>query len=126
MQLIKTNSAKTTLIFSLFMAIGLSSQAALAGEEQLIENPTKGSPFIKDSWLVTYQTDDFSDKIKEAKVLFIPANFGKQAAIQLRCKPYFTNFSLQYTEQTKNLMSDNELPNASDKFAKHGYIYDDK
>lgn len=126
MKLIKTHLAKTITLFSLFTVMGTYSQANLADEEQLIENPSKSSPFIKDSWIVTYQADDFTDKIKEAKVLFIPANFGQQAAIQLRCKPFFTNFSLQYTEQTKNLMNDDELPNASAKFAKHGYIYDDK
>jgi len=97
-----------------------------AADERLIENPSSKTPSYTDSWIVNYEADDFTDEVKEATVLYIPKNYGDEAAIQLRCKPFFTNFSLQYTEQKKNLMDDGELPNASSKFAKHGYIYDDK
>ncbi len=95
-----------------------------ADEDKLIENPS--NPYITDSWVVNYKSDDFTDKVTEATVLYIPPNFGEQAAFFLRCKPYFTNFSMQYTEQEKNLTENGKLPNASDKFAKHGYVYDDK
>ena len=108
---------------------GLLLSASLTvtyAENQLIENPPKDSEFISDSWIVKYQANDFTDEVTNATVLYIPKNYGEQAAIQLRCKPFFTNFSLQYTEQENNLLDDGELPNASAKFAKHGYIYDDK
>lgn len=122
----KTRFMKLALL-SLITASSLSfAKSSYATEEQLIENPSKDSDFIQDSWVVNYQANDFTDKITEAKVLYIPANYGEQAAIQLRCKPFFTNFSLQYTEKSQNLMDDGELTNDSAKFAKHGYIYDDK
>ncbi|WEJ63464.1 hypothetical protein [Thiomicrorhabdus lithotrophica] len=114
---------KFQFIAGLLLSASLSAAYA---ENQLIENPPKESEFISDSWVVKYQANDFTDEITNATVLYIPKNYGEQAAIQLRCKPFFTNFSLQYTEQEKNLLDDGELPNASAKFAKHGYIYDDK
>ncbi|BCN93107.1 hypothetical protein THMIRHAM_08920 [Thiomicrorhabdus immobilis] len=124
--LLKTRFTKLMLL-SLIGATSLSfASSSYATEEHLIEHPSKDSAFIQDSWIVNYQANDFTDKITEAKVLYIPANYGEQAAIQLRCKPFFTNFSLQYTEKSQNLMDDGELTNDSAKFAKHGYIYDDK
>ena len=114
---------------NLKLVIGLLLSTSLTvahAENLLIENPPKESQYISDSWVVKYQANDFTDEISNATVLYIPKNYGKEAAIQLRCKPFFTNFSLQYTEQEKNLLDDGKLPNASAKFAKHGYIYDDK
>lgn len=115
-----------TVQIAVGLIISLSLSPCYAQKEELIENPSKSSPYITDSWIVKYQANDFSEKITEATVLYIPQNYGKQAAFFMRCKPFFTNFSLQYTELEKNLMNGNELPNASDKFAKHGYVYDDK
>ncbi|HHS99849.1 MAG TPA: hypothetical protein ENK73_03240 [Thiomicrospira sp.] len=112
-------------VIAMFL-LSLTSSVSLAEEMKMVENPATQNNEIKDSWVVNYQADDFTDEIKDAKILYIPKNYGEQAAIQLRCQPFFTNFSLQYIEQEKNLMDDGELPNASSKFAKHGYIYDDE
>lgn len=118
-----TNKLKVKFVTGLLLSASLNAAYA---ENQLIENPPKNSEFISDSWVVKYQANDFTDEVTNATVLYIPKKYGEQAAIQLRCKPFFTNFSLQYTEQEKNLFDNGELPNASAKFAKHGYIYDDK
>ena len=121
------NHSISKLKFQFITGLVLSASLTTAyAENQLVENPPKDSKFISNSWVVKYQANDFTDEITSATVLFIPKNYGEQAAIQLRCNPFFTNFSLQYTEQEQNLLDDGELPNASAKFAKHGYIYDDK
>jgi len=96
---------------------------AQAGEEKLIENPSSG--VLKDTFVVSYVYDDFSDKVKDANILFIPADYTTQAAFFMRCRPFFTNFSIEFLEQEANLKdSDGTLENDSPKFAKHGYIYD--
>lgn len=117
------NKLQLQLITGVLLSVNLTATYA---DSKLIENPPKENVFISDSWVVTYQANDFTDEVTNATVLYIPKNFGNQAAIQLRCKPFFTNFSLQYTEQERNLLEDDVLPNASPKFAKHGYVYDDK
>ncbi|QCU89959.1 hypothetical protein [Thiomicrorhabdus sediminis] len=114
----------TPFCFGLLISAILISGNTLAFEEKLIENPAHKP--LKNTWVVNYEGDDFSEKLDTAKVLFIPADFSQEAAFFLRCNPFFTNFSIQYTEQQKNLMEDGELPNASSKYAKHGYIYDSK
>ncbi|WP_028486801.1 hypothetical protein [Thiomicrorhabdus chilensis] len=105
--------------------IGLMSLsfAATAGDYQVIENPPANG-LVKDSFVVTYSANDFTDKIDEAKILFIPENFRTQPAFLLRCRPYYTNFSVQFLETEKNLQdSDGTLTNEAASFAKHGYIY---
>lgn len=99
-----------------------------AGDYREIEHPPSGtSKLIKDSYVVEYSADDFTDKIEEAKVLFIPQDFRSQAAFFLRCRPYYTNFSVQFLEQEDALKNrDGSLTNESAKFAKHGYVYNTK
>lgn len=117
--------SKTSL--SVLISTGLLvSTNSVASAETIIENPAVEGSVLKDSWVVKYEADDFSEKIRKATVLYIPENFGEQAAFFLRCKNAFANFSMQYTELQQNLMDDGQLPNASKKFAKHGYLYDDK
>lgn len=101
---------------------------AQAGDYREIEHPPSGSgKLIKDSYVVEYSADDFTDKIEEAKVLFIPQDFRNQAAFFLRCRPYYTNFSVQFLEQEEALKnSDGSLTNDSAKFTEHGYIYNTK
>ena len=96
-----------------------------AGKYKEIERPTNNSE-LKDTWVVEYEADDFTDKIEHAKLLYIPNNMQDGAAFFFRCQPYYTNFSIQYSEAKQNLLEDGTLPNASSKFAKHGYIYDTK
>ncbi|MDG6772717.1 hypothetical protein QCB45_00040 [Thiomicrorhabdus sp. ZW0627] len=111
------------------IAIGLLCSAfnAVAGEYQEIENPPESGGLIKDSFVVNYTADDFTDKIDEAKILYIPKDFSKQPAFLLRCRPYYTNFSVQYLEQEDKLKdSDETLANAAASFAKHGFVYNAK
>lgn len=123
------NTYKTSSIFIKPLYIGLfaslfvtSSQAA---KEEIIEKPLNNG-YLTDTWVVNYQENDFSEKITEATLLYVPKNFTEEAAFLVRCKPFFTNFSMQYVESQKNLMQNGELNNDSDKFEKHGYIYDEK
>lgn len=116
---INLKSVYIGLIASLFVA---SSQAA---KEEIIENPLNNG-YLSDTWVVKYQENDFSEKITDATLLYVPKNFAEEAAFLVRCNPFFTNFSMQYVESQKNLMQNGELNNDSDKFAKHGYIYDEK
>mgnify|MGYP000277112352 CR=1 FL=1 len=120
------HTRRNTIQVAVAFALSLSFTSSFAANESLIENPPKASQHINDSWVVKYQANDFTDKITEATLLYIPSNFGEKAAFFMRCKPFFSNFSLQYSELEKNLMDGNELPNASNNFAKHGYVYDDK
>jgi len=96
---------------------------SLAGSDKIIENP---SAPLSDTWVVSYEADDFTDTVKKARVLYIPKQFGPQAAFTMQCKPFFTNFSMEYIEQQKNLAENGKLSNASSSFAKLGYAYDDK
>ena len=98
---------------------------ASAGEEKLIENPNKN--LLKDTFVVSYVYDDFTDKVEDADVLFIPADYQNQAAFFMRCRPFFTNFSVEFLEQENNLKErDGSFKNSSPKYSKHGYIYDTK
>lgn len=110
---------KSLIVFA-FIGYSLPS---FAGSDKLIENPA--TP-LSDTWIVTYDADDFTDEVKKARILYIPKQFGPQAAFTMQCKPFFTNFSMEYIDQQKNLASNGKLANASSSFAKHGYIYDDK
>lgn len=95
-----------------------------AGDYRLVEPPAPAGQLLKDSFVVEYSANDFSDKIDEAKILFIPADYRTQAAFFMRCRPYYTNFSVQYLEQADALKdSSGELENDAEKYAKHGYIY---
>ncbi|HHT00071.1 MAG TPA: hypothetical protein ENK73_04350 [Thiomicrospira sp.] len=106
-------------------ALSLLSCHTYAGDEKLVENPSNGP--LKDSFVVSYTVDDFKDEVEEANILFIPKDYRQQAAFFFRCRPFFTNLSVQFLEEANNLKdSDGELANASKKFAKHGYIYDTK
>lgn len=102
---------------------------AMAAEYHEIENPNnnKGVTTLEDTWVVKYQTDDFTDEVEQATLLYIPKNYQTEKAFFLRCKDYFMNFSVQYIDNEKNLKEPGEdLANASASFAKHGYVYDDK
>ena len=97
-----------------------------AGEEKLLENPSDGG-LLKDTFAVSYVYDDFSEEIQDANVLFIPADYRSEAAFFMRCRPYFTNFSVEFLEQQTNLANrDGRLENDSPDYAKHGYVYDTK
>jgi len=109
--------------YLLLASLSSLSFIAHSGEETLTENPSTG--LLKDTFVVTYDYDDFSDKVNNADVLFIPADYQTQAAFFLRCRPFFTNFSVEFLERADNLKeSDGSYENDSPKFAKHGYIYD--
>ncbi|GKT11217.1 MAG: hypothetical protein ISEC1_P0180 [Thiomicrorhabdus sp.] len=100
-----------------------------AASRHLIEHIGSGANdgLLKDTWVIKYQEDDFSEKVSNASLIYIPADYTKQKAFFMRCKDYFANFSVQYIDHDKFLKEANgKLPNASPSFAKHGYIYDDK
>ncbi len=94
-------------------------------EKPVTANQTEG--FLKDTWVVDYKVDDFSDKVKKATVLYIPQDYRTQKVFFMRCADYYSNFNVQFVDEEKFLKdSDGTLPNASPKFIKHGYVYDDK
>lgn len=113
------------LILPLFIA-GFAN----AAEYHEVEHPAKSSQagtFLKDTWVVDYKTDDFTDAVKQATVLYVPQDYRTQKVFFMRCRDFFSNFSVQYLDDEKFLKeSDGNLPNASPAFAKHGYVYDDK
>jgi hypothetical protein len=114
---------KRTLALSL-TALCLWQNPLYAGDYQIIEQPAPSGQLLKDSFVINYSADDFSEKLDEAKVIFIPADFRTQAAFFLRCRPYYTNLSVQFLEQADALKDgDGELANDAEKYAKHGYIY---
>lgn len=117
---VKRLSVITLLMGQLFLT------ASQAEDTRIVERAVPANQLLKDSWVINYQADDFSDEIKQAKIIYIPKDITQNAAFFIRCEPYFANFSVQYVEQKKNLMDDGSLPNASSKYAKHGYVYDDK
>lgn len=104
---------------------------ASAEEHHLIEAPVASNQssdgVLKNSWVVDYRTDDFTDVIKNATVLFIPEDYSTQKAFFMRCNDFFSNFSVQYIENESALKNrSGTLPNASSDYIKHGYLYDDK
>lgn len=114
---------KKTLALSL-AAFCMTQSPVYAGDYQIIEHPAPLGQLLKDSFVINYSADDFSEKLDEAKIIFIPADFRTQAAFFLRCRPYYTNFSVQFLEQEEALRErSGELKNDAEKFAKHGYIY---
>lgn len=114
---------KNKMHFLILACLTSLSLQAQSGEETLIENPSKG--LLKDTFKVFYVYDDFSDKVKDADILYIPADYTKQAAFFIRCRPFFTNFSVEFLEQANNLKeSDGRFENDSPEYTKHGYIYD--
>lgn len=106
------------------------SSFANATEYHEVENPAKSNQagtFLKDTWVVDYKVDDFTDTVKQATVLYIPQDYRTQKVFFMRCRDFFANFSVQYLDEEKFLKeSDGTLPNASPAFVKHGYVYDDK
>lgn len=111
--------------FLILAGLASFSFNAQSGEETLIENPSTG--LLKDSFVVSYVYDDFTDKVEDADILFIPADYRTQAAFFWRCRPFFTNFSVEFLEHEDNLKErDGSFKNSSPKYAKHGYIYDTK
>lgn len=116
---------KVTLIASL----SLLTSVSFAGNHHQIENPKNLSAdgVYKDTWILKYQADDFSDDISNATLLFIPQDYRTEKAYLLRCKDYFANVSVKYIDHEKSLKTPGgALPNASKSFAKHGYVYDTK
>ncbi len=116
--------------FPLFWVLPLLISGQVnATEYHDVEHPAKSSQagtFLKDTWIVDYKTDDFTDTVKQATVLYIPQDYSTQKAFFMRCQDYFANFSVQYLDKEKFLQeSDGTLPNASPSFIKHGYVYDD-
>jgi hypothetical protein len=103
---------------------------ASASEYHEVENPAQSNQtdtLLRDTWVVDYKTDDFTDTVTQATVLYIPQDYRTQKAIFMRCNDFFSNLSVQYLDEEKFLKDgDGELPNASPGFAKHGYVYDDK
>lgn len=115
----------TLLTVVALSGLGLLSLNAQAGEDRLVENPS--SDLLKDTFVVSYVYDDFTDKVTDADLLFIPADYQTEAAFFMRCRPFFTNLSIDFLENESNLKSsDGSLENASPNFEKHGYIYDTK
>lgn len=98
---------------------------ALSGEDKLIENPSSG--LLKDTFVISYMYNDFTDEVTDADLLFIPADYQTEAAFFMRCRPFFTNLSVEFLENEANLKERNgSLENDSKEFEKHGYIYDTK
>lgn len=114
-------SSFTLLSISL---LSLSGQLT-AGEYREVENPPASpADIIKDRFVITYQADDFTDQVEDAQIVYIPKDYRIQAAFFLRCRPYYTNFSVQFLEASDNLKSnDGSLTNEAASFAKHGYVY---
>jgi len=102
---------------------------SFAAEYQNIENPKNGikNGLLKDTWVLKYQEDDFSEKVSNASLIYIPNNYKTEKVFFMRCKDYFANFSVQYIDDQNSLkVAGRALPNNSPSFAKHGYIYDEK
>lgn len=123
-----TSSFKKTLPLFLILPLLISGQVN-AAEYHEVENPAKSNQadtFLKDTWVVDYKTDDFTDTVKRATVLYIPQDYRTQKVFFMRCRDFFSNFSVQYLDEEKFLKErDGTLPNASPSFIKHGYVYDD-
>lgn len=118
---------KSTTFFTLatLSSLFLFSLNAQAGKDNLIENSSSG--ILKDTFTVSYEYDDFTDEVTNADLLFIPADYQSEAAFFMRCRPFFTNLSVEFLEHESNLKErDGSLENDSAKFEKHGYLYDTK
>lgn len=124
-----TSNFKKNLPLYLILPLFMSSFAN-ATEYHEVENPAKSNQtgtFLKDTWVVDYKVDDFTDTVKQATVLYIPQDYRTQKVFFMRCRDYFSNFSVQYLDEETFLKDhDGSLPNASPGFVKHGYVYDDK
>ncbi len=120
---------KKTLPLCLMLPLLISSQVN-ATEYHEVENPAKSNQagnLLKDTWVIDYRVDDFTDTVKQATVLYIPQNYRTQKVFFMRCRDFFSNLSVQYLDEEKFLKkSDGTLPNASPSFIKQGYVYDDK
>lgn len=112
----------TFSIWALFMLPILSIGPVSAAEEELTENAN----WPNGSWQLEYEYDDFSEKIHHAKLTYAPQDFASQKAFLIRCQPFYTNFSTSFLEEKNNLMENGKLHNDSSKYAKHGFIYDQK
>ncbi|MGM0542072.1 MAG: hypothetical protein ACQEQR_06505 [Pseudomonadota bacterium] len=120
---------KQSIPLFLILPLLLSSQVN-AAEYHLVENPAnvdESGTVLKDSWVVDYKVDDFTETVEQATVLYIPEDYRTQKVFFMRCRDFFANFSVQYLDEEKFLKDNNgTLPNASPGYEKHGYIYDDK
>lgn len=121
-------SFKRLTLATVMLLSSLSASIIHAGEYREIENPkNQQNGLFHDTWKLQYEADDFSDEIKSATLLYIPPDYRRDKAYLLRCKEYFSNFSVKYLDHEDSLKnSDGSLSNASASFAKHGYLYDDK
>lgn len=99
-----------------------TSLKALAAAESYAEKPS----WPKDSWHIDYVYDDFSDAIDHANLIYIPADYSTQTAFLLRCQPYYTNVNVAFLANAKQIKENGEFHNDSQKFAKHGFVYDEK
>lgn len=120
---------KQNIPFFLILPLLFSSQvnAAEYHEIEKPDNVDQSATFLKDSWVVDYKTDDFTDTVKQATLLYIPEDYRTQKVFFMRCRDFFANFSVQYLDEEKFLKENNgTLPNASPGYEKQGYVYDDK
>lgn len=114
------------LLHSFFALLTLVPAIGLSADYHEVEHPNANG-LLKNTWVLNYQADDFSDKIQQATVLYIPEDYRHQNAFFMRCNDYFTNFSVQYLDHEAHLKSpDGTLQNDSPSFAKHGYVYNEK
>lgn len=114
---------KSRLAFAILgTSLVLSSNQLLAGSDRYAENDS----WPKDSWHLDYEYDDFSDKVKMAKLVYAPLNYGPEKAILLRCQPYYTNISVAFIEPKNAIMENGEFHNNAQKFAKHGFVYSEE
>ena len=123
------NKLMSRLKVTLIASLSLLTSVSFAGDYHQIENPKNLSAdgIYKDTWILKYAQDDFSDEISNATLLFIPQDYRTEKAYLLRCKDFFANFSVKYIDHEKSLKKPGKaLPNASKSFAKHGYVYDTK
>ena len=119
---------KKALPLCLILPLWMSGHAN-ASEYHEVENPAKPNQtdtLLKDTWVVDYKTNDFTDAVTQATVLYIPQDYRHQKVFFMRCNDFFSNLSVQYVDEEKFLKDGDELPNASPGFAKLGYVYDDK
>ncbi len=120
---------KKTFPLLLLLPLFISSQVN-ASEYHEVENPVKSNQaggFLKDTWVIDYNVNDFTDTLRQATVLYIPEDYRTQKVFFMRCRDYFSNLSVQYIDEETFLKESNgTLPNASPSFIKHGYVYDDK
>ncbi|WP_321275891.1 hypothetical protein [Thiomicrorhabdus indica] len=108
-----------TIVFFSLLTTPFSLQA---GQESDFEN----SHWPKDAWFLEYEYDDFSDEIEFANLIYLPQDFLTEKAFLLRCQPYYTNVNVAFLEDESTIQEDGKYHNDSKKYAKHGFVYDEK